>query len=227
MDLLCHRSDRKPRADRGDVGVAVRLIYMTRELCPAFRGFSADGPTALGEEEDPRRAFAGTGGPPSGPAHGHRTPPGPEYDMQIERAQEIVHAHRIPVFRAPGLEADDFFGALVLRLLALELRVVIVSKDHDPWQLARKGVAIWDGDFGHELTDVRDVERRYRVPPGWLAATLALAGNEDEAPALLRSAWSERPRSSRGIARATVRRSTPPALLNACSQPFKGRRQPS
>lgn len=166
--------------------VAARLVHMIRELRPAFLAVCADGPTAVGDEEDPVaarlrrywRASLWRGYKAS------RTPPGPEYDVQIERVLEIVQAHRIPVFRASGFEGDDFFGALVPRLQALGLRVVIVSKDHDLWQLARKGVAIWDGDFGHELTDARDVERRYHLPPGWLAAALALAGVDDEAPGL-------------------------------------------
>lgn len=59
---------------------------------------------------------------------------------------------------------------------------MIVSKDHDLWQLVRRGIAAWDGDLGGQLTDVRDVEKKYGVPPGWLATALALAGDGDEAP---------------------------------------------
>lgn len=166
--------------------VSLRLVQMIAQLRPAFLGVCADGATAIGEEEDPaaarlRRYWRAHLWPDY---KKDRTPPGPEYDAQIERLIDICRAHKIPVFRAPSFEADDFFGALVPRLRRLGLRVVIVSKDHDLWQLAGPGVAIWDGDLGHALTTAADVEAHYHVPAHWFAAALALAGDGDEAPGL-------------------------------------------
>lgn len=164
--------------------VALKLVQIIAKLSPAYLGVCADGPTAIGDEESPadaraRRYWRAKIWPDY---KAEREPPGGEYDTQITRLIEICHAHRIPVFRGPGMEADDYFGSIVPKLRALGLRVIIVSKDHDLWQLVRRGVACWDGDLGGDLIDLRDVEKRYGVPAGWLPALLALAGDDDEAP---------------------------------------------
>jgi len=165
--------------------IVTRLVKILALHRPAFLGVCADCPTAIGDEESPedarRRRYWRAREWPGYKAG--REPPGPEYDTQIDRLFDIFHAHRIPVFRAAGFEADDFFGALVPKLRRLGLRVLIVSKDHDLWQLLGRGVGVWDG-VSTDCYFSRDVEAKYGVPPGWLAALLALAGDGDEAPGL-------------------------------------------
>lgn len=166
--------------------VTQRLVNILVKLRPAFLGVCADGATEVGDQETSEaarlRRYWRAALWPSYKAG--REPPGPEYDTQIDRLIDICGAHRIPVFRRTGFEADDFFGALVPKLRRLGLRVVILSKDHDLWQLVGPGVAAWDGDLGGELTVAADVVARYGVPPAWLPAVLALSGDGDEAPGL-------------------------------------------
>lgn len=157
--------------------VVERLVRLLRHHRPAFLAVCADMPTT---EERLRRSWrAGVWSK----YKAGREPPGPEYDTQIERLLEILQAHRVPVYRAPGREADDFFGALVPRLRRLGLRVVIVSKDEDLWQLVGPGVMAWDGSSTTGIGEA-DVEVKYGVPPFLLPDLLALAGDGDEAPGL-------------------------------------------
>lgn len=165
--------------------VVHRLVRLLRSHDPAFLAVCADMPTTHdpdASEADGRLRRSWRAGIWSG-YKADRVPPGPEYDTQIDRLLDVFQAHRVPVFRAPGREADDFFGALVPRLRRLGLRVVIVSKDHDLWQLLGEGVMAWDGVSTTGIGPA-DVEAKYGVPPDLLADVLALAGDGDEAPGL-------------------------------------------
>lgn len=157
--------------------VVERLVRLFRHHKPAFLAVCADMPTVLDAAQRSWRASVWS------EYKAGRTSPGPEYDIQIDRLLEILQAHRVPVFRAPTKEADDFFGALVPRLRRLGLRVVVVSKDEDLWQLLGPGIMAWDGNSTAGIGP-GDVEAKYGVPPVLLADVLALAGDGDEAPGL-------------------------------------------
>ena len=82
--------------------------------------------------------------------HGYkakRVDPGAAYDAEIETILRVLAAHRIPVFRAAGFEADDLLATAARRARRAGLRVVIVSRDHDLYQLCDEAgeIVIWDG----------------------------------------------------------------------------------
>ncbi len=167
--------------------VALRLVRILAHHRPHFLAIAADPDGAeTGEEEDPaaaRQARYWRAGVWADYKAG-RVPPGPEYDTQIARLIEIAQAHRIPVHRRAGMEADDWIGILAPKLARLGLRVVIVSKDHDLWQLLRgEQIVAWDGT-STEATTEADVVARYGVAPALLPVVMALAGDADEAPGL-------------------------------------------
>lgn len=166
--------------------VALRLVRLIAQHRPAFLAICADGRTEIGDQQTPEEArLARYWRARIWPEYkAGRVPPGGEYDVQINRLIDICQAHRIPVFRRDGLEADDFVGMLAPKLHRIGLRVVIVSKDHDLWQLVRgEEIVCWDGSCT-TATTAADVETTYGVPPAWLPALLALTGDGDEAPGL-------------------------------------------
>ncbi len=168
------------------VAMVHRFVDIVIDHNPGFFAVCADQPTTIGDEEDPADArFARYWRARVWPEYkGGREPPGPEYDTQIDRLLEIFSAHRVPVFRRAALEADDFFGVLVPRLARLGLQVVIISRDHDLWQLLRGNTVVaWDG-ASTEVTTEADVIARYGVPPVMLPVVMALSGDGDEAPGL-------------------------------------------
>ncbi len=115
------------------------------------------------------------------------SPPGPGYARQLEVLMEVFLAHRIPVLRGHGHEADDYLGALTHRARAAGLRVVLLSLDQDLWQLFEsadpRAVVAWDVSGGKVFTTA-DVERSYGVAPELLTQAMALAGDGDEAPGI-------------------------------------------
>ena len=77
----------------------------------------------------------------------NRQPPPDDFFPQERRILQIVRAAGIPVFAKPGYEADDLIATMVRRL-ADEFHVVIVSKDKDLRQLinARTRLYDWQSD---------------------------------------------------------------------------------
>lgn len=116
-----------------------------------------------------------------------RRAPGPGYERQINVLLELFACHRIPVFQASSFEADDYVAALTRRARACGLRVVLISKDHDLWQLFEDAdplaVLAWDVTTPR-LYSTADCERVYGVPPSKLVELMALAGDGDEAPGI-------------------------------------------
>lgn len=156
------------------MAVCRRLVDLLIDVQPAFLGACADPGT-------PREACWRAREWPAYKAR--REPPGPECDTQVDRIIEILKAHRVPVFRAPGYEADDLFGVLVPRLRRLGLRVVMLSRDHDLWQLVRRQeVVAWSGNPAELAVDEADVVVRYGVRPELLPVATALAGDGEETP---------------------------------------------
>ena len=117
----------------------------------------------------------------------HRSPPGPGYVRQVGILLDVFLAHRIPCFQGSGLEADDFVGALTRRARRAGLRVVILSKDHDLWQLFEErdpdGVVTWEV-AERKVCGPSDVHRVYGVAPEKLVDLMALVGDCDEAPGI-------------------------------------------
>ncbi|MFT4628428.1 MAG: DNA polymerase-1 [Myxococcota bacterium] len=95
---------------------------------------------------------------------------------QLPLIDALVVAHRFPILRVPGVEADDVIGTLTLRALAAGLEVVIVSGDKDFAQLVGPHVRLLDST--REVTyDAELVYKRWGVPPERFVDWLALVGD--------------------------------------------------
>jgi DNA polymerase-1 len=165
------RSDAGERVEvvRAVTGKLVRLLY---DQDPAYVGIAADTP-------GPVRQHALWPGYKAG-----RREPGPEYDAQIDRLVEVFAAHRIPVFRAAGYQAADLLAAATRRAREAGLRVVLVSRDHDLWQILDEAgeIIAWDGK-SPEAVGAAEVRAHHEgVGPPGLCDLFALAGQDGAAP---------------------------------------------
>jgi DNA polymerase-1 len=151
--------------------VVRRLVRLLLEQSPAYLGVCADSPGPVWQHA----LFAGY--------KRDRVAPGEDYDTQIARVIEILALHRIPVLRATGFQADDLVATAVARLRAASLRVVVISRDHDLWQLVDAGgdVLAWDG-LADTAVGAAEVHARYGVGPELLGDLLALTGSGDSVP---------------------------------------------
>ena len=153
--------------------VVGRLVNLLLDQQPAYLAVAADTPGATWQNAI---------------WHGYkarRVDPGAAYDAEIETILRVLAAHRIPVFRAAGFEADDLLATAARRARRAGLRVVIVSRDHDLYQLCDEAgeIVIWDG-VAVTATGAPEVRARYGVDPPQLADLMALAGDSDEAPGI-------------------------------------------
>jgi DNA polymerase I len=166
---------RRPLADDHVVSRSVvgRLVNLLLDQQPAFLAVAADtpGPTWQNAIWPLYKA--------------KRVDPGAAYDAEIETILRVLAAHRIPVFRAPGFEADDLLATAARRARSAGLRVVVVSRDHDLWQLCDEDgeIVIWDG-AAETAVGAPEVRARYGVGPELLGDLMALAGDADEAPGI-------------------------------------------
>ncbi len=154
---------------RGCVGKLVNLLL---EHAPAYLGFAVDLPGRTWHHD----LWAGY--------HSKRTTPGDDYFDALDTVIKVLMAHRIPVLMSPGFNADDVIATATAEARAAELRVVIVSKDQDLWQLLdEEGSVIASDGKSSEAIGAADVRGKYHgIGPTWLGDLLALAGDGDEAP---------------------------------------------
>lgn len=110
----------------------------------------------------------------------HRKPPPDDLMLQMKRSREFVEAYRIPIFIAPGLEADDLLAVAVARAREKGLRVVIASSDKDLMQLVDADrVVLWDA-MRDRVYGAPEVEEKFGVPPSQLRDLLALVGDTSD-----------------------------------------------
>jgi DNA polymerase-1 len=102
-----------------------------------------------------------------------------ELAQQKEDVDRVVHAHRYPVLRVPGVEADDVIGTLTRRFRERGCEVVIVSGDKDFAQLVGDGVRMLDTlkDVSYDPDLVR---KKWGVPPEQFVDYLALVGDTSD-----------------------------------------------
>ncbi len=153
--------------------VVGRLVNLLLDQQPAYLAVAADTPGATWQNA----IWPGY--------KAKRVDPGPAYVAEIETILRVLAAHRIPVFRAAGFEADDLLATAAKRARRAGLRVVIVSRDHDLWQLCDEAgeIVCWDGT-AETAIGAPEVRTRYGVGPELLADLMALAGDSDEAPGI-------------------------------------------
>ncbi|MDP9236884.1 MAG: DNA polymerase I [Chloroflexota bacterium] len=63
--------------------------------------------------------------------------------QQIKRIRQVIDAFNMPVFEAPGFEADDLVGTLAKQAKEQGIPVVIVSLDTDLLQLVEPGIDVY------------------------------------------------------------------------------------
>jgi len=102
---------------------------------------------------------------------------------QIERAKEILEVFGIPIYAAPGFEADDVIGTLARQAEAAGLDVVILSGDLDTLQLVTPHVSLMTTRQGFQNTVVYDVDAiraRFDLRPDQMIDYKALRGDPSD-----------------------------------------------
>lgn len=102
--------------------------------------------------------------------------------IQLQRLPELLAAFGVPVWCAPGYEADDVLATVARRLVDEhpEEPILIVSGDRDLLQLVNQRVRVWFiGARGKPATlfDMAAIRERFGVLPEQLPAWTALVGD--------------------------------------------------
>ena len=152
-------------------GFSVALLKELRERRPAALAFAVDAPKRTFRHE----RFADYKAQ-------REALPNPLV-AQLGRLPALLGAFEVPVFCAPGFEADDVLATLAERLRARGEPVLILSGDRDLLQLAHGGVRVlFLGARGQKpvVYDEAAVETRFFVPPTALPALMALIGDDSD-----------------------------------------------
>jgi len=117
----------------------------------------------------------------------------PEMDKelfgQIERVYQIVKALNIPIFTAPGFEADDVIGTLARQAgqnkapRTKKIEVMIVTGDRDIMQLVNKKVKVYSPRRGFaepEIFDEEKVKTFLGIKPEQIIDYKALTGDPSD-----------------------------------------------
>jgi DNA polymerase-1 len=117
----------------------------------------------------------------------------PEMDKelkgQIQRVWEVVKALNIPVFTAPGFEADDVIASLArqaqkkFEIRNSKFEIIIVTGDKDIMQLVREGVKVYAPGRGFsegEFFDRQKVKETLGVWPEQIVDYKALVGDASD-----------------------------------------------
>jgi len=103
---------------------------------------------------------------------------------QIDRSRDIFRAFGIPVYEAPGFEADDILGTIAEKMKGKPVRIIIASGDMDTLQLVSgKDVCVYTLRKGMSdivLYDEKAVIERFGFPPRLLPDFKALAGDSSD-----------------------------------------------
>jgi DNA polymerase I len=106
-----------------------------------------------------------------------------EFHVQLDRIKQIVKALNIPIYVAPGFEADDVIGTLARQATAKEVDSYIITGDSDTLQLVDECVRVMLATpYGKtqetKLYDLEAVTERYKgLKPSQLADLRGLKGD--------------------------------------------------
>ncbi len=106
-----------------------------------------------------------------------------ELKSQFPMVRELVATLGIPIFAAQGYEADDLIGTLARQAEAQAVRTIIVSGDHDLYQLITDHVAMYNVSRGlkaAELVDEAVFREHYGFAPALLPDYKALRGDTSD-----------------------------------------------
>ncbi len=107
-----------------------------------------------------------------------RKPMPEELAEQIPVIQDIVRAYGLPVFTAPGFEADDVI-ATAAAAAPDEIEVLIISRDKDLKQILGPRVSFYDTRTAKRYSE-RDFVSEYGFAPALLADYLGIAGDPSD-----------------------------------------------
>jgi DNA polymerase I len=99
---------------------------------------------------------------------------------QVGLAKEVVEAFQLPIFEAPGFEADDVIGALARQAEADGMDVLIVTGDLDALQLVSAYTRVMMTARGISETTVYDeaaVRQRFGIAPAQIPDLKSLKGD--------------------------------------------------
>jgi len=108
----------------------------------------------------------------------------PELISQLERAPKVFEAFGIPMYEAPGFEADDGVGSIVAALSPRrDIETVIASGDLDTLQLVGERVKVYTlrkGLADTVLYDEEAVQERFGFEPKYMTDYKALRGDPSD-----------------------------------------------
>jgi DNA polymerase-1 len=102
---------------------------------------------------------------------------------QIGRVLEMLEAFNIPVYSAPGFEADDVIGTLSLQAKAAGIDTYLVTLDTDFVQLIQRGVSLYMmRPYQRDMViyDVARAKERYQFDPPLMRDFKALRGDHSD-----------------------------------------------
>lgn len=107
----------------------------------------------------------------------HRPRMDPELKVQLPWIDKVVEAHKFPLLRVPGYEADDIIATLSSQATAAGMEVHIISGDKDFAQLISESVRMVD-----TLRDIvytpELVRKKWGVPPEQFVDWQAMVGDK-------------------------------------------------
>ncbi|MBI2610622.1 hypothetical protein HYW60_01660 [Candidatus Kaiserbacteria bacterium] len=113
-----------------------------------------------------------------------RTPAEAELVEQLSRAPMIFDAFGIPLYEAPGYEADDVIGTIVKKLgLRKDMHIIIVTGDLDTLQLVSDNVKVYTmrkGITDTLLYDIDLVKERYGFGPEYVTDLKGIRGDPSD-----------------------------------------------
>ncbi len=108
-----------------------------------------------------------------------RLAPPEELIAQLPDIKEYLRARGIPIFEAPGFEADDIIAGISLSEAAKGNRVLIFSADKDLFQLVRENIYIFHPKLKQEL-GAEGVKEHFGVSPERIVDYLSLMGDASD-----------------------------------------------
>jgi DNA polymerase-1 len=143
-----------------------RLVkeYKPDGLCVAF---DLPGPTFRHEMYDGYKAG--------------RKPMDRELAVQLPIMREVLSALRIPIYAAPGYEADDLLGTIARVCSEEGAHCIIVTGDRDSYQVIGAGVSVaYEGVKGARLRTLENIGDEYGLTPSQLIDLKALMGDSSD-----------------------------------------------
>lgn len=152
-------------------GFASTILHVIETLKPTHLAVAFDEPGPTFRHED----FAAY------KAHRPETPDG--LKTQFPLARQLTRTFGVPYFAIPAYEADDIIGTLAEQAQEKNLDVVIVTGDHDAYQLINESVTVYNvsrGTKAAEFIDADAVRRRYGFGPESMVDYKALRGDASD-----------------------------------------------